>query len=190
MGGQKRYCGKASFASNGACDLMSIGSNSVWGTEKSMAERTRCRIHYFDCTTEEAKMPVAIRDRTVWHQICLGPKDEVIDGRQYMTYASLLRQAKIKRPPSFLKMDIEGYEFPVCRAWSRADSSILPSQIAMKIHASTSSQIGLSWEDRAKAPGELFGFFLNLYALGYRLMHVDRKTMRQGCLEVLLGRVF
>lgn len=177
------------------CDLLSLGSNNQWDTEVDMYKKTGCRIHTFDCTSD-ATQPASIRDRTFFHKICIGDQNfKDSTGREYMTWTSALQLAGMTKPPDYLKMDIEGFEYPVMRNLID-DGHLLPNQIAMEIHHFTygpnsgNPAGSLSWSARGKDTGELLSFILMLYEKGYRLSLVDHNTQCPHCMEVLLSRVF
>lgn len=133
---EKRICNLSYLQSSdesGKCVIFSIGNNHKWGFEEDIYEKTKCTVETFDCTCN-ATVPAAIASRVRFHHVCLGDKTETKNDLNYVTWEGLLELTGITRPPTFLKMDIEGYEFPVMR--SIIDSNInTPLQIAMEVHA-------------------------------------------------------
>ena len=72
------------------CVVYSIGSNNQWGFERDIYKYTNCSIETFDCTLRPTIQPPAeISSRTTLHHVCLGSKDEVINGRTYLTWPSI-----------------------------------------------------------------------------------------------------
>ena len=47
----------------------------------------------FDCLAKSVNVPKSIKDRTDFHPICVGEKDEKIDGKEFMTWDSLNKLA-------------------------------------------------------------------------------------------------
>jgi len=187
----KPYCRAANIFDNG-CDLFSLGSNSQWSTEIAMHKTTPCRIHTFDCTSKDS-MPAAIRDRTTFYQICVSDTDRTTkSGRQFLSWPSLLKLTKVTAQPSFLKMDVGGFEYGVMRSILRSDASqFFPQQIAMEIHTEIGDNAGpVRWADRKKSGGELLAFMLMLYESGYRLTMVNWETECPHCIAVLFARIY
>merc|ERR1740120_196273 len=117
--------------------MISIGSNNQWSTEVDMHEKTRCKIHTFDCSSNDTR-PKRIRDRATFYKICVGAADETDPhGQQFLTWHSALEAAGHIQAPDYVKMDIEGFEYGVIANLLRGDRAELPNQIAMEIHQST-----------------------------------------------------
>ena len=70
--------------------------------------RTSCKIEVFDCLAKSVKVPDSIKDRTEFHPICVGEKDETLDGKQFLTWTSLNKMAGHSNHVSFLKMHADG----------------------------------------------------------------------------------
>lgn len=131
------------------CTIYSLGGNNQWAFELDAIQRTPCHVHTFDCTGPiERFFHVPKKDRIHVHHICIVPKssskrderDKRVQGRQ-MTLAAVqheLRHGQI----DLLKMDIEGYEWPIMLEWYtvfdlRSKSVHLPMQILVEIHHRT-----------------------------------------------------
>ncbi|KAJ3072354.1 hypothetical protein HDU98_003767 [Podochytrium sp. JEL0797] len=131
------------------CNLMSVGGNGMWGWELDMISQTqgKCRIHTLDCTGDwEPPSPLI-----TFHKWCLGGKDEVVDGKEFKTWNSVVSELKLQRLDYF-KIDIEGWEWVVMpqilnqastslrtgsknrRISSATTPRILPAQIAIELH--------------------------------------------------------
>jgi len=116
---EKRACGLSEIARDkrGNCIIYSIGSNNVWGFEEDIFNRTQCKVETFDCTVgEDSKPPYYIQSRVHLHRICLGESDAVINNRTFMSWQTINQMIGLKSGPTFLKMDIEGYEFDVMKS--------------------------------------------------------------------------
>jgi len=165
---EKRACGLKSFMQKKSsfdethsvpsnCVVFSIGSNNQWGFEEAIFKSTFCRIEVFDCTVKNSSSPpAAIQPRTKLHFICLGEFDEIKNGRRYMTWNSIIALTSLTHPPTFLKMDIEGYEFPVMKSIIDG-GKLLPLQIAMEIHY-VRYEKGIFTLERRVSSMELFAF--------------------------------
>lgn len=178
------------------CDLISVGSNNEWETEVGMYQTTKCKIHTFDCTSQDTR-PAEIKDRTTFHKFCITDKSYTdSSGSKFLSWPDVLEQSGITQPPEYLKMDIEGFEFPVLRSIVRS-GRLLPNQIAMEIHWATygpgsgnpSSNLPWAKVPRHKDAAELLTFLLMMYEAGYRLSFVDHGTVCPHCMEVLFSRV-
>lgn len=76
-----------------------------------ISEKTSCKIELFDCLAgSHVKVPDEIKDRTDFHDICIGERDEVIDGKQFMTWASMNKLAGHGAHVSYLKIHADGIE--------------------------------------------------------------------------------
>jgi hypothetical protein len=99
---EKRFCWSDELASAPECVVFSIGSNNLWGFERSVALATKCKIYSFDCTVD-ALVPPDLKQRVTFFKACLGAR---MHGPQYYNLAQLAQMAGVKGI-SFLKMDIE-----------------------------------------------------------------------------------
>ena len=144
----KRACGLSKAAA--PCVVLSLGSNNQWAFEEDVFARTPCRIETFDCTLGSgARPPEHIAARTRLHRTCAGGANSTDDqGRQYLDWPSLLRQAGSFEaslephssrpasrllPPAFLKADCEGAELDLFS--NMLDHRpLLPAQITVELH--------------------------------------------------------
>lgn len=190
------------------CTILSIGSNNMWAFEVAAFRETSCQIHTFDCTVKKPLVPAEIQSRTTFHKVCLGESDtHMPDGRVFKSYPTLLKDhvPGLTRPPEVLKMDIEGFEYPVMRSITQqsqeafgGSAAAAPQQILMEVHHRTYKSLfgqdndpgALAWAHRDRTPGELMAFMTEVYTFGYRLSHADWGTVCPHCLEVVLSRVF
>lgn len=186
---QKAVCwSDKSLFSNDDCDVISIGSNNRWETEVDIHKRTRCRIHTFDCTSGDSR-PSKIQDRTTFYKLCIGTNTT----GKFVNWPSMLKKIGTSKPPTYLKMDIEGWEWGVIRSMMNSNAELLPEMIAMEFHTkadASSGGTGIPWMIRFKEAPEITGFALMMYQKGYRLIHVDWDTICSHCLEVLWARIF
>ena len=140
--------------------------------------------------TPNDKPPLDLRHRVTLHHICVGTQDEIVDGKQFMTYATILKTLKIEQSPFFMKMDVEGYEWSVIPAIIDSQRH-LPTQIAFELHFHTYPETGLEWAPfRYKSPAEIALFMDYLYRHGqYHL--IDRRDNQycRHCSEFLIARV-
>jgi len=199
----KRSCALSSFK---PCRIISLGNNQVWGFEADIVSRTHCSVDVFDCTVPEATLPpLELRGRVRLHHACI---DETTRrdrrGRVFLGWSDVLRTAGITGPPSYLKMDIEGFEYRVLRSMLRLASSnastqsVLPTQIAMEVHSrSRMDDVLLGWGCKpplntytcTQSTTEIGRFMDSLWREG-RYWLVDRHDNRRcsACTEVLLVR--
>jgi len=199
----KMACGLE--GSNSSCVVVSLGSNGQWTFEADIFARTGCRVEVFDCTVdpEEVTVPMYLRGRVRLHYHCIGPPpDGKGKGRIYswptrrfvdttrdlsfVTYARALQIAGIHSAPTFLKMDIEGYEWAVLPQLL-ANSATSPAQLAVEVHFQTQMP-GLSWFGRLKSPAELLALGLRLANAGYVIAQRNDNPSCMKCTELLLVR--
>jgi hypothetical protein len=106
--GEKRACGLLS-RSIGDCVVISIGCNGQWAFEEDIVAKTNCTVYTFDCTVpEHTAPPLEIRDRVKFHPQCIAAREGVINGAHFITWPTLLSMIGLAKPPTFLKLDIEG----------------------------------------------------------------------------------
>lgn len=169
------------------CVIYSIGSKNQWGFEESIFARTSCKVETFDCTVADyVQPPAAIRSRVRLHKVCLSNTNN----GKYQTWEDLHKLTGVKHPPAYLKMDIEGFEFPVMQ--SIIDSGeLLPLQIAMEIHAVRKEPPLIRYaSDRRVSSGELAAFmdYMHIFG-GYYLVDRNDNLLCPHCSEILLAKL-
>jgi hypothetical protein len=137
---EKRACGlKVLEKMTSTCVVFCIGSNNEWGFEEAVFKNTNCRIETFDCKVgTHIQPPEYIRSRTRLHRYCLGDQDDL--EKSLLSWDSLLAIANTTRAPTYLKVDIEGYEYRVLKSIITTGRH-LPLQIGFELHYSTYSNI-------------------------------------------------
>jgi len=146
----KIVCGLKHLQDDKDCVVYSIGGNNQWGFELDLIAKTQCNVHTFDCTGDVARFQKPDHSQIHFHHVCLAdkfvapnPSCEKSRGTcgAMMTLKeiqSMLNHSRV----DFLKMDIEGYEWPVFESWYDKfgdDKWILPMQITAEIHYRTYS---------------------------------------------------
>eukprot|EP01040_Poterioochromonas_malhamensis_P005459 gene5459-5859_t len=194
---EKRACGlqqlqKIDQVSTGEskneCVIYSIGSGGKWNFEEEIVQKTDCRVETFDCTVGAGyKPPDHIKHRVRFHYLCLSDSDYELNGLKFVSWPTLNKITGVSKPPTFLKMDIEGYEFPVMK--SIIDSGVmLPLQIAMEVHYIR--VIGGKTEDRRANSAELLAFANYLYKFGgYYLIDRHDNPFCKHCTEIVLAKL-
>ena len=132
---EKRACGVSTLLLHeDGCHVFSIGSANEWNFEEDIVSKTKCFVETFDCTVgPNAKPPYSIAHRVRLHRHCLGDKDEIINDRSFLSWSSMHQLVNSSAAPILLKMDIEGYEYPVIRSIIE-DGRFMPMQILVEIH--------------------------------------------------------
>jgi hypothetical protein len=179
--GGKLLCGVELLEDADECVVFSLGSAGKYEFEEGIyATTTGCITHTFDCTVS-VQPPVSIRDRTIFHPICLGEPE----GRsEYRTLQSLQAEFAPKGV-SLLKMDIEGHEWGVFSSILQTEEDTgnvlhkssygLPHQISFELHW---THVGRREHTRA----EVALLFKSLHDIGYRLIsREDNNGSPDGC---------
>ncbi|EKX52478.1 hypothetical protein GUITHDRAFT_133561 [Guillardia theta CCMP2712] len=135
---EKRFCGPRALKRRD-CVVISVGSHGEWGFEIGVFESTNCVVHTFDCNGNYS-VPPNLQSRVFFHKICLGP----VDDGDYRSWPSILKMLGYSRPPTFLKMDIEGWEYSVLTSIINT-GYMLPHQIAVELHWYTGGVGGVYW---------------------------------------------
>jgi len=175
--GQKSSCGLKSYKK---CSIFSIGSYNEWSFEESVFDHTNCNVFAFDCMIEKGiSVPPRLQSRVSGHNICLGHRDEIVDGKEFKTWESIVALTGITAPPVYLKMDIEGFEWEVLGDIV-GSAAFNPKQIAFELHWGRSARVRYTQYQMAE-------FFLNLYEKGGYFV-VDRvdNPICFFCLDLLL----
>jgi hypothetical protein len=191
---EKRFCGLTTIAQHekSDCVILSIGSNNQWNFEEVIFNRTQCRVETFDCTVKKkAQPPAYIRSRVRLHRICLGTGHD--NSSMYVSYSEMLSLAHItNKAPTALKMDIEGWEWPVFKSMFEADrklkTSFLPIQVAFELH--NLHPVKKHVQKVQRAPKEIAFFMDMLWRNGkYFVMDRHDNSLCDGCTELLVARM-
>ena len=121
----KIICGFEELQQKKICIVYSIGSNNQWKFELDMISRTQCNVHTFDCTGDFARFHKPSHSRIHFHHICLSNKNAApnlsCDKSRGICGATMtlneIQSMLSHRRIDFLKMDIEGYKWPVFESW-------------------------------------------------------------------------
>lgn len=174
---------------NGDCVVFSIGSNNQWMFEEAIINQTSCRVETFDCTMDkQIKPPKHLRHRVRLHPLCLSDRQYTVEDREYVTWHQILEKVGLKTAPTFLKMDIEGYEFPVLK--SIIDAGIqLPLQISMELHI-VRHEFGVPQYTKRVSSMELHSFIQYVYEFGgYYLIDRHDNPYCRVCSEIVLAKI-
>ena len=137
-------------------------------------------------------MPSAVAARARFHRLCLGGEDGWTQGRQFVTWRSLVGLLGLRRV-DVMRLDIEGHELTVLLSMLEDErfgaSSVLPRQIITEFHYQHGNGYeGLSWAGRYLTMGELAQLAQALYRGGYRTVHRDFNPRWPQCVEFTLLR--
>uniref|UniRef100_A0A6T7K7A5 Methyltransferase domain-containing protein n=1 Tax=Coccolithus braarudii TaxID=221442 RepID=A0A6T7K7A5_9EUKA len=197
--GERETCGWRAFAGDPKCVVYSLGSAGNYLFEKTLIRSTGCTVHTFDCTLDSAHCETPakkqcasrynsthlISARHWFHPFCIASTDGVPDAR-YKTLATVNRElGHGSMRLSLLKMDIEGFEWPILRSWRMSDVG-LPEQFSAEFHCTTSKKPRHNL--RQLSLGEATAVLSHFHRLGYRLSHlawegggVDASFVRTRC---------
>jgi hypothetical protein len=176
-----------------SCEMISIGSNGEWGFENNVVASMDCIVHTFDCTVLNPSKPST--DSIHFYPYCIAAEYNKIGQQEFITYSQMVEKASLSRPPSLLKMDVEGFEFDVFTqmlkdAQEKNLKHLLPQQISVELHYGT-RMYDLPWHMRLRQAGEIALFAGMMYRQGgYVLVHVKYIRGCDPCAEVLFVRVF
>jgi hypothetical protein len=132
------------------CIVYSIGGNNEWKFERKMLKRTPCEIHTFDCTGPRSrfKVPEQTEGRLHFHHVCVSPypqdpNEATRPARMVGESWTLLEmQQKLgHKRIDLLKIDVEGFEFPLFASWpeliyeNESENILLPMQILVEVRS-------------------------------------------------------
>lgn len=84
-----------------------IATEDAWGCEVS--KELGVEVHQYDCFTEHR--PVCAGGTFVFHDECVGPKTETVEGRFFDTLPSQIARNGHAGKPVLMKIDVEGAEW-------------------------------------------------------------------------------
>jgi hypothetical protein len=183
--GEKRICGLMTDP----CVVISLGSNNVWDFEDDFATKhPECKVHTFDCFVP-GKVPSHLVKSVTSHAKCIGPRDEVIDGKEFLSWPSILKLIGTETAPTALKMDIEGFEWTVIREMIHSSPKhLLPLSISLELHL-TSIEKPITWLGRFRQEPEVALFMEHLMKFGYVLVDRHDNPFCLFCSEIVVARI-
>lgn len=212
-GGSKMICGLEALKGEDGCVIYSIGSNNFWNFEMDMLRLTPCEVHTFDCTGPVMRFKKPDDPRLHFHHVCLAaessPAPETCEGNgicgEMMSIRDMqesLGHARI----DLLKMDIEGFEWPIFESWpellSESDgaAAVLPYQIMVEVHYRTQFGKQLARPDEkckivgqrrnyeCKFAANMVKLYEHLLKVGYAIVVRANNRSCRHCTELTLVR--
>jgi len=196
------------------CVIYSIGGNNQWKFELDLLSKTPCEIHTFDCTGPRERFHKPRDDRLFFHHVCLGTTvksapesctDRNICG-EIWTIDKIQKELGHKKI-DLLKMDIEGYEWPIFESWQElttaneannrdANATELPMQILVEFHYYTVFQDLLKMYNVSLAEKganfrhatDVVSLQEHLLKIGYIIVVRDDNPFCPHCTELTLVR--
>jgi hypothetical protein len=156
-----------------------ISTEDSWGCDVS--RQFNVVIHQYDCFTPHR--PACEGGRSVFHDECVGPKAETVDGQPFDTFASQIARNDDAGKTLLVKIDIEGAEWDSLMA---TPDSVLDtiSQMPMELHGTDEQKI-LGTVRRLKRQFHLVNLHFNnwactpdtapLPASAYQVLWVNKK---------------
>jgi hypothetical protein len=182
--GEKRICGSMK---DDDCMVISIGSKNQWDFEEAVvAKYPTCRIHTLDCYAS-VHIPDAIKSQVTFHPICLGVEDAIVSGRRFMTWSSMVKELGLTKPPTAMKMDIEGFEWTTIPAIIKANV-LVPESFSFELHFETSIN-EVPWKGRLKVDPEIGLFMELLFHMGYVLVDRNDNVICGSCSEIVIAKL-
>ena len=178
------------------CIIYSIGSNNQWNFELDALSLTPCDVHTFDCTGALTRFQPPDNPRLYFHHICLVSKhsehsdDSSMQGGK-MSLTTLQKKLGHSRL-DLLKMDIEGFEWPILESWSEPDSAgpwpnALPMQILVEVHYRTQMKdLASDHLKDFKVASDMVRLSSKLNQLGYFTAVNDNNPFCPHCTELTL----
>lgn len=199
VGGNRREVTEVNFSSGGKaqCWILSLGCGGRWSFEESVAKHTDCFVQTFDCTGD-FNVPKHLQDRVILHKLCVGSVNS--QATNFKSWEEIINIGSVSSglvegtAPSLVKMDIEGWEFPVLKALlTETSDAKLPDQIVMELHIRTHLYIGDPWTQLGE---KLFQVRRQDIERLYRMLHNKKYVLTHRadnpycahCTEVTLMR--
>lgn len=180
----------------GSCVVYSIGGNNWWSFELDVLEKTSCEVHTFDCTGDISRFQVPKNPRLHFHHVCLGTENKVTEVGEFWTLDKMTQTLKHKKI-DLLKIDIEGYEFPIFESWPTRDhkayeNTILPMQVLVEVHYQTQmSELANNEKGQHdwKHNTDMIHLQDHFLKIGYATVHRDDNESCTHCSELTLVRI-
>ena len=180
------------------CVVYSVGGNNMWSFELDILANTECEVHTFDCTGPLSRFDVPQNSKLTFHHTCIVPANSWSNDRQMEGERLDLQTVQKRlghRQVDLLKMDIEGFEWPILYDWLDNSSSqsrelVLPMQILLEIHFRTQmSDLSTDRRSDFKFATDMVQLQTQLLRKGYVTTNFDPNVACAHCLEVTLIRV-
>jgi len=206
----KIVCGLAKLreAHDTKCIVYSIGGNNQWAFEENMYDMSPCEIHTFDCTgpITRFRVPSRIRDRVHFHHVCMSNENQPapavaavqkignpIMGEMW-TLEKMQQQLNHTRL-DLLKMDIEGFEWPIFDSWpllldyEESSKVKLPMQVLVEVHYRTQmAALKRNGSTYFRDSEDLVNLAERLLKIGYVVAVRDDNMECASCTELTLLR--
>lgn len=147
---------KAGAQQSERCVVISIGSNGEWDFEIDIVDDTNCVVHTLDCTCgPTCRMPSALSatGRVHFYPYCVAA--ETNSTGNFVSYLDMLRMLNLTSAPTYMKFDIEGFEWQLIPSLLTSPSvprHLLPEQLAFELHVVTQPKYNsLGWQNRQKS---------------------------------------
>ena len=130
---EKILCSNGEEFQDPSCVVLSFGSNNQWMFEESIKNRTKCSIFTFDCTVSHPKPPAGVQ----FYPYCIDAMSYINgQGLVYKSIQDIVNRIGVsKKRISYLKLDVEGFEFETLVPFlTNMPDELLPRQIAIEIH--------------------------------------------------------
>lgn len=176
------------------CVVYSIGGNNQWEFELDVLAKTPCEVHTFDCTGNITRFQVPENPRLHFHHICLGTENKENDTGEFWTLNKMTDTLNHKQI-DLLKVDIEGYEFPLFQSWPNREHktyerTVLPMQVLVEVHYQTQMPELSNWHRGDwKYVTDMVNLQEHLLKMGYATIFRDDNRFCPHCSELTLVRV-
>lgn len=178
--GGKWVCGP--LVVDDTCVIFSLGSNNQFDFEQAIKTHTqgKCKIFTFDCTGNWSD------PSTTFYPWCLASSDFVKDGRTYKRLGNIMKELNVAKI-SYLKMDIEGYEWQVFdELLDDSVRSISPQQISFELHVADSTALIADLGNNANWVYPVVKLARRIDAAGYYFAVAEKNTLCGTCSEYVI----
>lgn len=198
--GEKFVCANMAHISMPSCWVLSLGCGGLFQFERHVVHDWGCSVALFDCTGSWS-LPEDLNRSVKLTRLCVAAPG---DSRE--NYKSLAQLIKIGAsavgvdaetvPPVLVKMDVEGFEYPVLADLLRtASRGSLPRQMVVEFHLLAPTEVGRPYEfyssgyhkERIRLVDAL-SMMGNLSKAGYVTVHRADNPTDDACSELTLVR--
>jgi hypothetical protein len=201
----KFVCGLDELRKEKTCIVYSIGGNNQWDFEIELLKKTPCEIHTFDCTGRQSRFRKPDSERLHFHHVCLGTDHEDAKTEEGCdtvkcgaTWTLLEMQQRLGHTRiDLLKLDIEGFEWPLLESWPiltdpEAPNMLHPMQLLVEIHYQTQfAELrgpGVGGRGDFKFALDMVNLQARFLRMGYVVVERDDNKHCKHCTELTLVR--
>lgn len=198
--GEKFVCSNMPHISEASCWVLSLGCGGLFQFERHVVHKWNCSVALFDCTGSWS-VPDDLKQSVKFAPLCVAAPGDTRDN--YKSLSQLMRigatavgVAGESVPPVLVKLDVEGFEYPVLGdLLASTGREALPRQLVVEFHLLAPSVVGKPYEFHSNGYHKqrirlvhALSMMGNLSNAGYATVHRADNPTDDACSELTLVR--